>query len=152
MRTGTLFGAGTGTLSLDTTGKLITQADLTFNGTQTDAGLVDVQSHILELTATTNTVTGTGTFNIASGATVDLDGTLTMQTGSLFGAGTGTLSLDTTGKLITQADLTFNGTLTDGGLVDVQSGTLELTATTDTVTRGDTFNVEAGSTRGLHCQ
>src|SRR5439155_1087178 len=149
MQTGSLFGSGTGTLSIDTTGKLITQADLSFAGTLTDNGLVDVQSHTLELTATTDMVGSSGTLNIASGATVDLDGTLTMQTGSLFGAGTGTLSIDTTGKLITQADLSFAGTLTDNGLVDVQSHTLELTATTDTVGSSGTLNIASGATVDL---
>src|SRR6202023_414221 len=127
MQSGSLFGAGTGTLSIDTSGKLITQADLKFAGTLTDNGLVDIQSNTLELTATTDTVGSSGTLNIASGATLDLDGTLTMQSGSLFGAGTGTLSIDTSGKLITQADLKFAGTLTDNGLVDIQRNTLDLT-------------------------
>src|SRR5256885_63591 len=139
-----------GTLSMDTTGKLITQADLTFAGTLTDGGLVDVQSGTLELTATTDTVTSGGAFNIAAGATVDLDGTLTMLAGSHFGAGTGTLSIDTTGKLITQADLTFAGTLTAGGLAAEHQATRKLASRTLTVNRGGTFNIPAGATLYLH--
>src|SRR5437667_4843590 len=145
MQTGSLFGAGIGTLSIDTTGKLITQADLSFAGTLTDNGLVDVQSHTLELTATTETVGSSGTLMIASGATVDLDGTLTMQTGSLFGAGIGTLSIDTTGRSEERRVGKLAGTLTDNGLVDVQSHTLELTATTDTDGSSGTLNIASGA-------
>src|SRR2546423_11379071 len=82
--------------------------------------------------------------NIASGATLDLDGTLTMQSGSAFGLGTGTLVVD--GTLITQADLTFGVGMADNWTPDARLHRMQLSASSNTVANGGTLNIASGAT------
>src|SRR5207302_653515 len=110
MDDGSLFGAGTGTLIVD--GTLTTLGDQTFGGTLTDNGTVNVEGlgETLTLNGATE-VTNLATLNIVSTLDIGSGGSLTMDDGSLFGAGTGTLIVD--GTLTTLGDQTFGGTLTD---------------------------------------
>src|ERR1700738_5011856 len=108
MAAGAAFGAGTGTRLVDGTrttnnaGTLDTATALSFGGTLTDTGTLNIATGILELTGLSNSVSSTGKLDIASGATLDLDGTLTMAAGAAFGTGTGTLLVG--GTLATNKD------------------------------------------------
>ena len=130
MAAGSSFGAGTGTLQVD--GTLTTLESLSFAGTLTDNGTVNVEGTGKTLTLSGATDTINGVLNIVS--TLDVGaGTLTMAAGSSFGAGTGTLQVD--GTLTTLESLSFAGTLTDNGTVNVEGTgkTLTLSGATDTI-------------------
>src|ERR1700738_1702068 len=134
MAAGAAFGTGTGTLLVDATlttnnaGTLDTATALSFGGTLTDTGTLNIATGILELTGLSNSVSSTGKLDIASGATLDLDGTLTMAAGAAFGTGTGTLLVDGTlttnnaGPLHSATALSFGGTLTDTGPLNIATG------------------------------
>jgi hypothetical protein len=120
----------------------------TFNGvTVNDSGVLDVVAGTLTADAGTSiAVSNGGTLEIDASAKLEISsaGVLTMAPGSTFGAGTGTLQIDSGGTLDSNGLQSFAGTLTDYGTVDVQTGTLTLSGSI-TGTFGSKLEISNGA-------